>query len=156
MGNVIFCLITLFIVTADQWTKHWISSVLQPGQAMWEFGFFRFYLAHNTGAAFSLFQNLTSALTVIRMIGALIVLVIVIFWNRRIQDWGGKWVMLALGLILGGTIGNLVDTIRLGYVVDFVDLTYWPVFNVADSSVVVSMFILGILLIRQMIAERKK
>jgi len=123
---------------------------------MWEFGFFRFYLAHNTGAAFSLFQSLTSALTIIRMIGVLIVLIIVIFWNRQVLAWGGKWVMLALGLILGGAVGNLIDTIRLGYVVDFIDLTYWPIFNIADSSVVVSMFVLGILLIRQVIEERKK
>jgi signal peptidase II len=56
---------------------------------------------------------------------------------------------------LGGTIGNLIDCLRLGYVIDFVDVTYWPVFNVADSSIVIAMFLSAYLLFRISRAETK-
>jgi len=155
-GNLIFSVIALLIVTADQLAKLWINSILEPGQVFWEYGFLRIVLVYNTGAAFGLFQDWTGLLTVLRCIGLVIILVIVILFNRRIINWGGKWIMLSLGLIFGGTAGNLVDIFRIGHVVDFIDLTYWPVFNLADSSVVVAMFILGFLILRDFLREKKK
>jgi len=147
MGNLIFGLTALLVLTADQLTKLWISSILYPGQTLWSFSFLNIILVHNSGAAFGLFQGQFLPLVIIRSFGAVLVLLIVILIGRQLQSWGGKLIMLALGLVLGGTLGNLIDQLRFHYVVDFIDTTYWPVFNVADSSVVIAMFILAFLVL---------
>lgn len=147
MGNLIFVLVAVLVVLADQLTKLWVSSILSPGQTLWHFGFFSITLAENTGAAFSLFQGAFLPLVIVRFIGIIAILTIVILWNRRIRDWGGNWLMAALGLLLAGSIGNLADQLRLRYVVDFCYTGFWPTFNIADSSVVVAMFIIAFLVI---------
>jgi signal peptidase II len=147
MGNVIFILIAVVILAADQATKLWFSSILSTGQTFWHWGFISVTLATNTGAAFSLFQDAFLPLVIIRFVGIILVLTIVIFFNHRIRAWGGNWIMAALGLILAGAAGNLIDQLRLHYVVDFLYTDFWPTFNIADSSVVVAMFILIFLLI---------
>lgn len=86
----------------------------------------------NTGAAFGLFQRGTAILAVISM-----VVVGVVAWASRHPMARGRWFRVALGLILGGALGNLYDRLVYRSVVDFLDLRVWPVFNVADSSIVV-------------------
>jgi signal peptidase II len=156
MGNLLFALLAVVLITGDQISKVWINSHLYVGQVLWQYGFIQIVFVQNTGAAFGLFQDSQLPLIIIRSIGALIVLTIVVFYNRQIQKWGGAWIMAALGLIFTGTVGNLIDCFRLGYVVDFVNLTYWPVFNVADSCVVVAVFIIAILFIIRMVEDNKK
>jgi signal peptidase II len=156
MGNLLFVLLAVVLIAGDQISKIWINSHLYLGQVLWQYNFIQIVLVQNNGAAFGLFQDNQLPLIIVRSIGALAVLAIVIFYNRQIQKWGGTWIMAALGLIFAGTVGNLIDCLRLGYVVDFVNLTYWPVFNVADSCIVVAVFIIAILFIIKMVEDGKK
>ncbi|MDP2932365.1 MAG: signal peptidase II [Chloroflexota bacterium] len=130
----VFLLIALLVLVTDQLTKLWIRSHLFAGQTLFSIGFFRIDYVRNTGAAFGLFQDHTFYLTILSIVGAVVVLVYALVVNPRYPFLTGlRWV--ALGLILGGTIGNLIDRLRLGYVTDFIDFTYWPAFNIADASV---------------------
>jgi signal peptidase II len=147
MGIIIFFITAVLDIAFDQWTKLWLNSILSEGQSLFHFGFVHVTLVHNTGAAFGIFHGNNLPLAIIEAVGAVIILTIVILMHRRHYYWGGKLGFVALGLIFAGTIGNLIDRIHLGYVVDFIDLTYWPVFNVADSSVTIGVIILAVLLI---------
>ncbi|MCK4472617.1 MAG: signal peptidase II [Anaerolineae bacterium] len=97
----------------------------------------------NTGAAFGLFPDHG----VIFMVIAVVVIVAIIFYYRYLP--GDQWlVQISLGLQLGGALGNLVDRLRYGHVIDFIDFKVWPVFNVADSSVFVGAVILAFYILR--------
>ena len=104
-------------------------------------------LTRNPGAAFSIGPGLTAVLTVI----ALVVVVVVVRLATRVRDW--LWA-IALGLLLGGALGNLTDRLVRepgpfqGHVVDFLRLPHWPVFNVADSCIVVAAVLIGVQSIR--------
>jgi len=156
MGSIIFGLTALLVIIVDQVTKYIVSRHLALGQSTWEMGFFRIQLVHNPGAAFGMFQNGTIPLIVIRFIGAIVVICLVLFLGKRIRAWGGTLAFVGLGLILGGTIGNLIDCLRLGYVVDFLAFNYWPNFNVSDSSVVIAAFIFAFLLLRMARSQPSK
>ncbi len=86
----------------------------------------------NTGAAFGILRDQGLLLTFV----AVLVIALTVYMERRGTP-GGLWLRTALGLQLGGALGNLVDRLRLGYVVDFIDLRWWPVFNLADSAIVI-------------------
>lgn len=105
-------------------------------------------LARNTGAAFSLFDSASGWQTAFFLcvnIGISILLLIWLFSlsseNKKLKSW-------AISLIIGGAIGNIIDRIQLGYVVDFLDfhvgIYHWPIFNMADSAVCVGVFLLMI------------
>jgi signal peptidase II len=103
-------------------------------------GLVRLDFTRNTGAAFGMFQSGGLLFAAVAIVVSLSILV----FYRRIAD-SALPVRLALGLILGGALGNLADRIRLGYVVDFIDLRWWYVFNLADSAIVVGVGILLLL-----------
>jgi signal peptidase II len=86
----------------------------------------------NTGAAFGILRDQVLLLAGI----ALVVIAATVYIERRGPPTG-LWIRVALGLQLGGALGNLMDRLRLGYVVDFIDLRWWPVFNLADSAIVI-------------------
>ena len=97
----------------------------------------------NTGAAFGLFPDHG----VIFMVIAVVVIAAIIFYYRHLP--GEQWlIQISLGLQLGGALGNLVDRLRYGHVIDFIDFKVWPVFNVADSSIFVGVVILAFYLLR--------
>jgi signal peptidase II len=114
-------------------------------------GFFNIHYVENTGAAFGILQDQQTLLIIVSVL-ALGVLGFLIVSDRE----GKSGILYGLGLILGGTCGNLVDRVRLRYVVDFLQLYikqyYWPSFNVADSAITIGVAILVILTLRQ---ERK-
>jgi len=139
--HAIFFLTAALVVAADQLSKLWIRSNLLVGQSLFEVGFFRFTHIHNTGAAFGIFRGYSSVLMIVAFIGVAVLLVYTLFIHSRFSLLDGRLSRLALGLILGGTIGNLIDRLRLGYVTDFIDVGAWPTFNLADSSVVVGVII---------------
>ena len=140
---MVFSLTALLIVTADQFSKIWIRTNLAVGQSLPEVGFPRLTHVYNTGAAFGLFQGQTLPLTVVSSIGAAALLFYAFFFYRRFP-WLDNWfIWIGLSLVLGGTVGNLIDRLRLGYVTDFVDFGFWPAFNVADSAVVVGVIIVA-------------
>lgn len=147
-GNLFFpFLISSSVAVLDQAAKFLFSRYLEIGQTIPVIrGFLHFTLIHNTGIAFGLFRNQTVVFIVISALAiALIVLNLVSEGRgRRIHPaelWG-------FSLMLGGAAGNLLDRIRLGYVVDFIDFRVWPVFNLADSCITVGAFIILIRCIR--------
>ncbi len=120
-----------------------------------------FYLTHvrNTGAAFGLFQDSPAAIRLTFFIGISIGAVALIIQFLRKLAPGDRLSALALGLILGGAIGNLIDRIRLGEVVDFLHFDLWggyswPDFNVADSAIVVGVGLLALELLASEGEER--
>jgi signal peptidase II len=147
MGIIIFLITALLDIAADQATKIWINSTLSEGQSLFHIGFFHFTLVYNTGSAFGLVRDANLFLAIAQGIGAGVVLAILLMTQKRRKYWGGNLGVVALGLVFAGAVGNLIDRIHLGYVVDFIDLTYWPVFNIADSSVTVGLIIIAVLVI---------
>ena len=148
--NVVFFLTALLVVVADQLSKAWIrkawiSSNLALGESLFELGFFRIIRVRpNTGAAFGLFQGQSFALTIVALVGIAILLVYALFICRRSPLLDNLLSKSALGLVLGGTVGNLIDRLNpnLGGVTDFISIgSWWPAFNIADSAVVIGVII---------------
>lgn len=121
----------------DQFTKALIVGFLRLGESWPDTGFFRLTYARNTGTAFGLFQDQAMILTIVSFVA-----VAAIIWFYR-NAMTSPLLRAALGLQLGGAFGNLIDRLRLGYVVDFVDVGPWPIFNVADSSIVIGIAVLA-------------
>lgn len=140
--NLVLLGVAAFVVAVDQLTKWWALEALHD-QDIDLFWTLRLHLVHNTGAAFGLGQGLEVVIATVALL-----FVIVVAW----ASWGGRRLSLPpvlLGMILGGAIGNLADrAVRAGdgflggAVVDFIDLQWWPVFNAADSAIVVAGVIL--------------
>jgi signal peptidase II len=139
-------LVALAAAGADQLTKTFVSSRLALGHAVEIVGPFTIHHVRNTGIAFGLFSNATSVVIVLTgvAIGALVV-----FFARS----GRRHPLLpaAVGLVLGGSASNLVDRLRLGHVTDFLDIDYWPAFNLADTFIVVGV---GLLFLSFVAADR--
>ena len=134
--------VVALVIVADQLSKAYAVAHLRWGESWMPIAavrpFFRFTLTHNTGAAFGLFPQGGVVFLVI----ALIVAAVILYYYRQLP--GRAWlVRLALGLQLGGALGNVIDRLRQGYVVDFLEVPHWPVFNVADSCIVVGVVLLG-------------
>ncbi len=145
--NIIFFAIALVVVVFDQITKWWIQSNFYLGQSVPETGFFRLIYVQNTGAAFSIFYGHVGILTVVSFIGVIVILTYNFIISRRFPYLETRMNKIALGLILGGTIGNLIDRLWLSYVRDFIGVGAWPIFNVADSATDVGVFIFAISII---------
>jgi signal peptidase II len=143
-----FFLVALGVVVADQLTKLGIRASLLEGQALFEAGFFRIIYAHNTGAAFGLFQGQSFALAIVAILGAILLLVYALVIRHRFSPLDNLLAWTALGLVLGGIVGNLIDRLRLGAVTDFISLGWWPAFNIADSAVVVGGILFAYSLLR--------
>ena len=122
-------LITALVV--DQITKQLVLDNLGIGASWPGDGFFRFTYVRNDGTAFGLFQNNGTLLTFVS-IGA-VALIVYFYREAAMVSW---FTRTALGLQLGGALGNLMDRFRHGYVVDFLDVGPWPIFNIADSAII--------------------
>ena len=124
-------------VAADQLTKHIVTGHLLLDEGIHVVGPFWIHHVQNSGIAFGLFASATPVVIVLTGIAVAWMLV---FFARS----GARHPVLpvALGLVIGGSVSNLVDRVRLGYVTDFIDVRYWPAFNLADSFIVVGVAIL--------------
>jgi signal peptidase II len=132
------------VVVADQLTKHWIRSSLPEGQSLFEAGIFSITrVSPNTGAAFGLFQDQSFALAIVAIVGAALLLTYALFIHHRFSPLDNLLAWTALGLVLGGIVGNLIDRLRFGGVTDFISVGWWPAFNIADSSIVVGVILLA-------------
>ena len=129
-------------IAADQLTKLIVSSQLAFGASLHVLGPFAIHHVQNSGIAFGLFSSATPVVTALTAVAVGWMLV---FFARS----GARHPVLpvALGLLIGGSTSNLVDRIRLGHVTDFLDLRYWPAFNLADSFIVVGVAILFLALL---------
>ncbi len=145
--DVVFGGIVLLVVLADQLSKTWIRTNLALGQSLGDVGFFRILHVQNTGAAFGLFKDHSLTLTVVDIIGIIVILILIFILRSRWSLYDSMLVRTGLGLVMGGTIGNLIDRLHIGHVTDFLDFKVWPVFNVADSSTVIGSIIIACCLI---------
>lgn len=140
--NVVFGCVGLLVIVVDQLSKAWIRNNLAWGQSIFDVGFFQIIHVHNTGAAFGILKGCSLALIIVDIVGIVIILLLVFVLHSRWPFLDSMLVMAGIGLLMGGTIGNLIDRLRVGYVTDFLDFKVWPVFNVADSAVTVGVIII--------------
>lgn len=148
----------ILVLVADQASKAWVMRNLPYGSSMdlapWLSPIFSLTKVRNTGVAFGMFPQLGRLPVVL---SALVVVGVLLFRHKLpVTDY---WLHAALGLVVGGAIGNnLLDRLLLGYVIDFIDVNFWPlaswpVFNLADSAIVVGV---GILLLDSFLAGRRE
>jgi signal peptidase II len=149
----VFAFAGLFVIIADQLSKGWIRANLSYGQVLSDWGFFRIIRVHNTGAAFGIFRDNNLTLAIIAIVGIIAVVVLIYFLARHWAFLNHTLVWLAVALAVGGTVGNQIDRLSLGYVTDFLDFKLWPTFNVADSAVTVAVILVAYHLIFQYKSE---
>ena len=125
------------VIAVDQLSKFLIRQNLAVGESWPATGVLRLTHGTNTGSAFGLFPNQTLFLIV-----ASVFAIGFIYYFYKTHAMPRRVVALAIGMQLGGAVGNLIDRLRVGAVVDFLDVGRWPIFNLADSSIVVGMVIL--------------
>lgn len=133
---VVFLTVPIIFVL-DQFTKYLVSSNMRLGESWPETGLVRITHGLNTGTAFGLLPNQT----VLLIFASFIAIGFLIYFYRT-HALPSPLLRLAIGLQLGGAFGNLIDRLRTGAVVDYIDIGWWPIFNIADSSIVVGMTIL--------------
>lgn len=141
-------LVALATLALDQFTKWLVMTSLALGESVYPLPalspLFGLTYVTNTGAAFGLLKEAG----VVFVFVAIVVITIIVLYMRRVPA-DQQLVRVALGLQLGGALGNLIDRLRLGHVVDFIDLKFWPVFNIADSAIVIGVALLIIAFWRQ-------
>jgi len=145
--DFVFADIVLLVIVADQLSKFWIIRHLRPGEVLWDGGICRIINIQNSGAAFGIFKGHTLALIFVDFIGIFVILYLVFGLRNRWPFIKNMPVLTAIALILSGTIGNLIDRLRVGYVTDFIDFKFWPVWNISDASVTVGTILLAYCLI---------
>lgn len=139
--NRVFLLtaIATLVIGLDQLTKHLVRANMELGQSIPKEGIFRLTYTTNTGGAFGILANQAFLLALVAVIGIAVFLIYL-----RYIPLKSRLLKIGLGLDLGGAIGNLIDRLRFGgRVTDFVDIGPWPVFNVADMSVVVGTILIA-------------
>jgi signal peptidase II len=131
--------IFLAILSLDRLSKYFVSQNILLNQSLPVIkNIFHLTLIHNTGAAFGIFKNHNYLFIFISILAILF-----IYLQSRKEKSTEMILKVSLALISSGTIGNLIDRIYFGYVIDFLDLRIWPVFNIADSSITVGAILLA-------------
>ncbi len=142
--NFLFVLSSIIIITIDQVTKYLVNTKISLNSSL-EIIPGIIFISHvkNSGAAFGVFQNRTNILIIISVIAIILIIILKIKLNLDSIFYN-----ISLGFILGGAIGNLIDRIIFGEVVDFLHLRYFAVFNVADSFICIGFGIVIILILK--------
>ena len=145
--NLKWLWLSLLVIVLDQVAKIWASHSLNFNQPLAVFPYLNLTLLYNTGAAFSLLAQAGGWQRWFLTLLALLVSIFITTWLMRLQRQQ-KWLAVALALILGGALGNVIDRMLYGYVIDFIDVYYqhwhWPAFNIADSAISVGALMLVI------------
>ena len=141
---------SLLIVIFDQITKLLISSYFLLGESKVLINnVVSLTLIQNTGAGFGILKGFNIFLIII----SLLIIGAIFYCYKKIPE--RKYMYVAVGLLLGGAVGNLIDRILYGYVVDFINFGWWPAFNVADSAITVGVVLLGIEILRDRNSNKK-
>lgn len=142
MRRWLLWLTSLVVLSLDQLTKALVRKYIPPGSSWTPMQFlepvFAFTHVTNRGIAFGLLPQWGDYFL---YVGIGVILILLLYQHRL--NAGGLLLRLSLGLQLGGALGNLMDRIRYGYVLDFIDFRVWPVFNVADSAITIGAIILA-------------
>lgn len=140
-------IIPILIIILDQLTKYWaVGTLMGEKPIVLIEGFLQLNFVKNYGAAFGIMMNQ-------RVFFLIITVIIVIGMIYYIRKYNNTRIMnYSLVMILGGAIGNFIDRLRIGYVIDFIDVNFWgvydfPVFNIADSFIVIGTILLVILVL---------
>lgn len=150
--NVYFLITGVAVLILDQVTKYLITIKVTEGSSF-EFipGFLYFANIKNTGAAFGMFQSHTRVLTIISLVAIVLIIILKVMLSLDFVFYN-----ISLGFILGGALGNLVDRYFIGEVTDFISFTFFPpVFNVADSFIVIGFILIIILILREYLKQGK-
>lgn len=148
-------LVAMPIVALDQLTKWWVlNGLMDPPRVLPITDFFNLVLVWNRGVSFGLFDSDSPWGPILLSALAVAISVVLVIWLRRA---GNRLTAVAIGVVLGGAIGNVIDRVRFGAVVDFLDFHafgyHWPAFNVADSAISVGV---GLLLYDGLFENRSK
>jgi signal peptidase II len=136
-------IVTFTVVYADRITKLFFSDLLAYGESLPVIRkVLHMTLVHNTGVAFGFFKDQGIVFIVIPII-AIFLLIFNIYYYRRNDEALSRVYIVSFSMILGGAIGNLIDRIVYGHVIDFIDFRIWPVFNVADSAITIGAVIIA-------------
>ena len=130
--------LAILIFVIDQFSKFLVRDLLLYRESFPATGFFRFTHTINTGSAFGIFRDQNTPLILVSFVG-----IAILIWIYQSQRVPTGLLRLSLGLQIGGAVGNLLDRLRLGHVTDFVDVGDWPIFNVADASIITGLVILA-------------
>ena len=137
--------LSLGVAAMDQLTKYAVEANFQQWEILPLMPVLNLTLTYNEGAAFSFLADAGGWQRWFFVVLACVVIAVLVGWLYRLQQ-GARWLALALALIIGGALGNLIDRIILGKVVDFIDFYignwHWPAFNVADSAISIGVVIL--------------
>lgn len=140
--NVYWLWLSLAVIVVDQVTKQLVALHMHLFESIHLTGFLNLTYMHNTGAAFSLLAGAPRLLFV--GLGVIVTIGIMIWMHRN--DTSHRLTAVALSLILGGALGNVIDRATRGYVIDFIDVHaghwHWPAFNTADSAITVGAILL--------------
>ena len=129
-----FILLSALVVFLDQLFKYLIFRF----QPVFDLNFLKIHLVKNTGAGFGILQDQTFWLAIISLLAILVIL----FHYKKIEP--EKWPQLFFALLLGGVIGNFIDRAFRGFVIDFIDFSFWPAFNIADAAI--SIGVIGLMI----------
>jgi signal peptidase II len=143
------------IVVLDQLVKWWVlAELMDPPAVINVTGFFNLVLVWNRGVSFGLFDSDSHWGPILLAGLALLIVVVLLVWLTRA---GSRLSAVAIGMVLGGAVGNVIDRVRFGAVVDFLDFHalgyHWPAFNVADSAISIGV---GLLLYDGLFENRRK
>lgn len=131
-------LIASLTIVADQWMKRLVVTSLPLGQSLpFLPPLVQLTYIQNTGAAFGLFKGQHLLFLVFSLL-----VIVWIVWDLLTKPAMAATALWGCALVLGGAVGNLIDRVRLGYVIDFIDLRVWPVFNVGDSAITIGVTLL--------------
>ena len=149
--NVCFFISAVCILILDQVTKYIIIEKLPINSSIEVISGF-FYITHvkNSGAAFGLFQDSIRTLTIISIVAIVLIIILKIMLKLNYAFYN-----VSLGFILGGALGNLIDRYFVGEVTDFINFTFWPVFNIADSFLIIGFCLIIILILREYFKKGK-
>ncbi len=150
--NVYFLLTGVIVLVVDQITKYLISIRVAEGSTIEVIPRFLYFMnIKNTGAAFGMFQSYTKILTIVSLVAIFLIIILKVMLNLEYVFYN-----ISLGFILGGALGNLVDRYFIGEVTDWISFSFFgPIFNIADSFIVIGFILIIILILREYLKQGK-